>query len=280
MTGMNMVDYTVEEQVICYLARSFDPDEEIGVFALNNCTNASLSLAKKLYAPRLAILKQSDGRYCVISELCLSPVVGQVPEKIIETRYSSEEAFAMVNNGRYMVIMQPVQIDKNGFINLSLVGDFAKPKMTFVGSRGAPSNTVNQRKTLYFVTNHSSRTFVEQVDFKSGVGYSQERSDGTIKWGTPIEVISNLCVIDFDEACGAARLKSLHKGVTRRDVEENTGFELIVPENVPETPAPKRDELDLIRTEIDPLGMRRLDFATKENYAQIETEIRSAADGA
>lgn len=273
-----MVDYSVEEQVICYLARSFDSDDEIGVFALNNCTNAGLSLAKKLYAPRLAILKQSEGKYCVVSESRLSPKLGQVSEKIIETRYSSEEAFAMVNNGRYMVIMQPVQVDKNGSINLSLVGDIAKPKMTFVGSRGAPSNTVNQRKTLYFVTNHSPRTFVEQVDFKSGVGYSQERRDGAIKWGSPIEVISNLCVIDFEEARGTARLKSLHKGVTRKDVEESTGFELIVPEDVPETPVPTKEELELIRTKIDPLGMRRLDFASREDYARIDAEIRSAAD--
>ncbi len=274
-----MTDYGVEEQIICYLARSFDEEDDYGVIGMNHCTSIGLALAKKLYAPRLSLLGWAKGRYGILRELRFPAVQGEPPEDSIETLYSTEEAFAMVNSGNYLVIMQAVQIDQRGYMNLSLIGDMRKPKLSFVGCRGGPSNTVMQPRTLYFVPNHSVRTLVQQVDFRSGVGYGEERRSGVIKWGAPIELITNLCIIDFDEELGKARLKSLHTGVTQKEVEENTGFELIIPDNLSETAAPIESELRLIRDEIDPLGVRRLDFAKRDEYARIQAQIQSRAAG-
>ena len=136
-----------------------------------------------------------------------------------------------------------------------------------------------QPRTFYFVPNHSSRVFVKQVDFKSGVGYGKERQSGIVRWGAPIEVITNLCIIDFDAEIGKARLKSLHREITRQEVEENTGFELIVPDDLAETGVPTQAELRLIRNLIDPLGVRRLDFAGRQEYARIEAEIQAGIAG-
>ncbi|QYM63929.1 hypothetical protein [Microbacterium sp. Se5.02b] len=40
------------------------------------------------------------------------------------------------------------------------------------------------------------------------------------------------------------------------DVVAATGFDLVLPDVVPETRLPTADELDLIRTVIDPRGLR------------------------
>ncbi len=53
------------------------------------------------------------------------------------------------------------------------------------------------------------------------------------------------------------RLKSLHPGVTVEQVLENTGFEVIVPEHVPETAAPTPEEIQTLRERIDIEGMLR-----------------------
>lgn len=53
------------------------------------------------------------------------------------------------------------------------------------------------------------------------------------------------------------RLKSVHPGVTVDQVLENTGFEVIVPKNVPETPAPTPEEIWTLRERIDVEGMLR-----------------------
>ena len=52
------------------------------------------------------------------------------------------------------------------------------------------------------------------------------------------------------------RLRSVHPGVTVDEVVAATGFELVVPDDVPETRAPTADELELIREVIDPHGLR------------------------
>lgn len=274
-----MTQYTIEEQVICYFARSFDAEDRLGVFGLNHCTSIAMSLAKEMYAPGLSLLAWVKGKYGVLGKMRFPYPQGRIPADWIETLYSSEEAFAMVNSGKYLVVMQPVQVDRRGFMNISLLGDMHRPTHFFVGSRGCPSNTVMQPRTYYFVPNHSPRVFVEKVDFRSGVGYGEERRSGIVRWGAPIEVITNLCIIDFDTGTGQARLKSMHKGITRAQVEENTGFELIVPDDLVETVIPSEAELHLIRNLIDPLGVRRLDFAGRHEYARIEAEIQAGIAG-
>ena len=52
------------------------------------------------------------------------------------------------------------------------------------------------------------------------------------------------------------RLASVHPGVTVDEVVEATGFELVVPDEVPETRQPTPEELELLRTVLDPRGLR------------------------
>jgi glutaconate CoA-transferase subunit B len=47
-------------------------------------------------------------------------------------------------------------------------------------------------------------------------------------------------------------VESVHKGFTLEEVQENTGFELLVAPEVVETPEPTEEELHLLREEVDP----------------------------
>jgi acyl CoA:acetate/3-ketoacid CoA transferase beta subunit len=112
-------------------------------------------------------------------------------------------------------------------MNLSAIGDHANPKVQLIGSRGAPGNTVNHA-TSYWVPNHTVRTFVDRVDFISGVG-------------PPAYIVTNLAVF------AGMRLRSLHPGVTIDDVKENTGFSLDIAEDLGNTRDPTPEELEYIR---------------------------------
>lgn len=268
-----MSSYTMEEQIACYIARSFNPGDDLAVLATGPCGLVGLALAKELYAPHLSLLGHAKGRFAVMRQYRFPFIPGNPPPELVETLLTMQDVFNLVIHGKYFIIMQPVQVDLFGYMNLSLVGDKFKPAAVFVGSRNVPDNTVNQARTLYFVPNHNKRVFVEKVDFISGVGYGKERKEGSAKWGAPIEIISNLCVIDFDPKTGRARLKSMHTGVSLNQVKENTGFDLIIPEPLPGMEAPTDEELHHIRDEIDPLGVRRLDFVRGEEYKQVMAEI-------
>jgi acyl CoA:acetate/3-ketoacid CoA transferase beta subunit len=127
-----------------------------------------------------------------------------------------------------------------------------------VGVRGAPGNTVNH-STSYWVPNHSTRSFVEQVDVVSGVGYRRaaEAGPSATRFHDIRHVVSNLGVFDFDTPDRVMRVRSVHPGVTVEEVVGATGFELVVPDQVPDTRMPTPEELHLLRTVLDPGGLRQ-----------------------
>jgi glutaconate CoA-transferase subunit B len=109
-----------------------------------------------------------------------------------------------------------------------------------------------------FIPAHSKRVFVEgEVDMVSSVGYNPARRvPGANFSGVDLRlIITNLCVMDFGGQDNAIRLVSLHPGVLREEVVENTGFALEIPANVLETPAPAAQELDII-ARLDPHNIR------------------------
>jgi acyl CoA:acetate/3-ketoacid CoA transferase beta subunit len=74
-------------------------------------------------------------------------------------------------------------------------------------------------------------------------------------------VVTNLAVLDFQGPDHAMRLRSLHPGVTLSEVVDATGFALAVPDHVPVTRLPTAEELNLIRTQLDPAGLREKELA-------------------
>jgi acyl CoA:acetate/3-ketoacid CoA transferase beta subunit len=69
-------------------------------------------------------------------------------------------------------------------------------------------------------------------------------------------VVSNLGTFDFETPDNRMRLRTVHPGTTVDEVVAATGFELVVPDDVPESRIPTDDELQLLRDVIDPGGAR------------------------
>jgi acyl CoA:acetate/3-ketoacid CoA transferase beta subunit len=164
--------------------------------------------------------------------------------------------FDVVWSGRRHIIMGASQLDPFGNQNFAFIGPPEKPTAQLLGMRGAPGNTINN-KTSYWIPNHSTRVLVPKVDVVSGVGYDRAAELGheAARWHELVRVVTNLCVCDFGTPDNRMRLRSLHPGVDIVDVVAATGFELVVPDDVPETRLPTGEELRWIREVIDPLGL-------------------------
>ena len=182
--------------------------------------------------------------------------LGARPE-VIEGWLPYRTIFDLIAAGRRHVMMSPSQIDRYGNANISAIGDFRRPTVALLGVRGAPGNTVNH-PTSYWVPRHSARTFVPSVDMVSGVGYDRAARAGptAARYHHLRRVVSNLGVFDFETADHRMRLVSVHPGVTVADIAAATGFDLVSPEEVAQTRQPTAEELELIRTVIDPEGAR------------------------
>jgi glutaconate CoA-transferase subunit B len=73
--------------------------------------------------------------------------------------------------------------------------------------------------------------------------------------GGPYKIITDLAVMGFEEESKAMMVESLHPGVELDKVLAETGFELIIPEEIGRTEAPTEEELCILRTEVDPLRL-------------------------
>jgi len=70
----------------------------------------------------------------------------------------------------------------------------------------------------------------------------------------PYRVITQLGVYGFDEESKRLELLSLHPGVTVEEVQANSGFEILIPAELPVTQPPTAEERRVLG-EIDPTGM-------------------------
>jgi len=246
-TGITRAEYCA---VAC--AEVFRGDGEVMASAFGTAPALGARLARLTFAPDLVL---TDGDAALVDG---APPLGAMPSTLVlESHMPYRRVFDVVWSGRRNLIMMASQIDRTGNQNISAIGTWDRPKAQLVGVRGAPGNTVNH-STSYWVPNHSTRSFVEQVDVVSGVGYARAEAAGpsATRFHEIRFVVSNLGVFDFATPDHSMRLASVHPGVTVDEVVAATGFALVVPDEVPDTRDPTPEELDLLRTELDPRGLR------------------------
>jgi acyl CoA:acetate/3-ketoacid CoA transferase beta subunit len=246
-----VTDFTLDELCVVACAEAWLGDGEILASPMGIIPTLGARLARATFSPDLVL---SDG---VASLIAGNVPFGQIAS-VVEGWVPYRTIFDIVWSGRRHVMMGASQIDRFGNQNIACIGDYQKPKSQLLGVRGAPGNTINH-PTSYWVPNHSPRSFVAQVDFVSGVGYDRAAALGPAasRFHEIRRVVSNKGVFDFETPDHAMRLRSIHPGVAVEDVVAQTGFPLVIPENLQTTRAPSADELKLIREVFDPAGARR-----------------------
>jgi glutaconate CoA-transferase subunit B len=139
--------------------------------------------------------------------------------------------------------------------------------MRLPGTGGIPDVSTYSDRVYIYVPRHSKVTFVDKLDFVSGLGHMP----GRVKGSGPLYCITDLGQFDWQN--GQMRLVSYHHGVTVDHIKNKTGFELLIAPDIHETPPPSVEEVRLLREEIDPLGVRKLEVlggqARKDLIRQI-----------
>jgi acyl CoA:acetate/3-ketoacid CoA transferase beta subunit len=233
------------------IAECFRGDGELLCNPIGTIPMIGGRLARATFEPDLAM---TDGEAHLIAN---DEAFAWPDGKVVEHFNPYRQMFTWVWNGRRHVIMGGSQIDRYGNQNFAAIGEYRHPKVQLLGYRGAPGNTIND-VTSYWVPNHSPSTFVEAVDAVCGVGYDRAAALGpsAARFHEIRRVVTNLAVLDFETSDHRMRVRSVHPGVTVDEVQAATGFELVVPDDVPTSRLPTPDELELIATVIDPTGAR------------------------
>lgn len=241
---------TRADHCVIAVAEAFRGDGEIMANPIGTIPMIGGRLARATFEPDLVM---TDGEALLVANPM--PVGVAEPEKVVEAWNPYRSMFDVVWSGRRHVMMGASQMDRYGNQNFACIGPMDRPKAQLLGFRGAPGNTI-QNRTSYWIPSHNAKTFVQQVDVVTGVGYDRARALGAGgRFHRLGHVVTNLGVMDFETPDNTMRLRSVHPGVTVDEIVAATGFDLVVPADVPETRSPTETELALI-AEIDPNGLR------------------------
>ena len=254
-------DYSWAEQMVVIFARDIK-DNDIAMMggARHDIPFAAVMLAKNLYCPNLTTITTGCYINPKLTAMHYSGHTSVLYSKEADGMITGYDIFEVSERGYISFFFyHGLQMDKYGNVNLHFIGDWKKPTVRGPGAVNISMSVTPSRHYL-FPIRHNKRTFVDKVDFITLPGFldgGDSRKKAGIKGGGPCLCASPLGVFDFEEKSKRMRLKSVHEWVTVKDIVDNTGFELIIPNNVSTTQPPTKEELQMLREEIDPTGILR-----------------------
>ena len=239
----------------CVVARELR-DGEIVAFGLHaELLLVAALLAQRLHAPNLAIrhgLRVERG--AEIGPAAWTAERASRSYELVEYLEAHDAVLDVANPSSPMrfcdvFLVGGLQIDREGSTNLiGLKGGDGRLAMRGPGSIGTSSIGVLARHVFLFSPEHTTRRFVEAVDYVSVPGWRRRAAAGLA--GGPALCITPLGVMDF--ADGWMRLRSVHPHTTAEEVRRRTGFALPAGP-VPVTPGPTPAERAALEV-VDPFG--------------------------
>ena len=235
------IDFSPQELMVCQAARQLRDDDV--VFVGIGLPNLACNLARRLHAPGLVLIYESGAVGADPKRLPIS--IGD-PSLVTDSLSvcSMFDVFSYYLQGGLIDVgfLQGAQIDRVGNLNTTVIGDYARPKVRLPGSGGACEIAI-LAKRVFVIAPQSKRSFPERVDFVTSPGAVDGRKG-------PAIVVTNLGCYEF--VAGEMVLTSIHPGCTVEQVRENTGWDILISEDLKVTEAPTVEELRIIREVLDP----------------------------
>lgn len=224
------------------------------VFAGVGVPLLAATLAQRLRCPGLTILFEGGVIGAFIEPGKLPPSTNdQRCTKRANMVLGSAEVLLLLQRGYVDVgFMGGAQIDQYGNLNSSHIGDPKKPAVRLPGTGGG--NDISSLTAMIVAMKHEKRRFVENVDFITSPGWlrgNDTRRESGLAAGGMYRVVTDLAVFGFDENTRGMKVIALNPGVSREQVQDNTGFTLIFGDDVGVTEPPTDHELKTLR-ELDP----------------------------
>jgi glutaconate CoA-transferase subunit B len=263
---MNNVDsnYRWQELLVVEVASHLN-DEEVVFIGIGTGGRAFImAVGIPLAACRLAQLSHAPNLVPMLGPL-IDPDLESLPSSLRDdyelvhwhskAQIPEQEALDIFKCGKMDVgFVSGAQIDKYGNLNITSIGDYNNPSVRLVGCLAQTDHAAFAKRTL-ITMDQTKKNFVEKVDFISGQGFLDGpgyREKMGLRGKGPDKVFTNLGVLGFDSETKTMKLEKLHPGATVDDVIDNTGFEIIIPDQIGQTNIPSKEQIDLIRNKIDP----------------------------
>ena len=228
-------DIKREELLISQLSDLLVNDKHVAVGAASPIPGAAALLAKeeaKLVNKRLRVTILHSNKYNNFTD-------------------GARELFDCAAQGRIdTFFLGGVQIDGQANINLVGTGSYPKIEKRFPGSFGSALMYFVVPQIILFREEHSPRTLVNQVDFVSAPGVSDEN---IYRPGGPKYLLTNRALFEFNKYLKKFSLLKLNQNQTIQDIKELTGFKFDISKNISDMLDPDTLRLKILRDKIAPM---------------------------
>lgn len=256
-------DYTSADLLAVAAAREVR-DNEV-VFAGTGLPMLAIMLAGKTIAPNCKVIYEAG---TIESQGTSLPSSVGDPRCVTGCSIASGllDVFNQLQRGVVdLAFLGGAEIDQYGNVNTTVVGDYLNPDIRFPGS-GGNSDINSLAKRTVFMMVQEKRRFKEQIDYLTSPGWRvrqwpsgewvhRRQAYGKKFTGGPSAVISNMAVYRFDEETGRMYVDTMHPGITKEILQENTGFTLDFSRCKGETQPPTYEELDILYRVVDSEGI-------------------------
>ncbi|WP_457557525.1 CoA-transferase subunit beta [Candidatus Harpocratesius sp.] len=238
-------------------AAKFLKDEK-SVFVGTGLPMIAAMFAQRTHAPNLLLIFEAGS---------IGPQVKTLPISVGDSRtgYRAISVSVMHDNMSFSQsgwtdygFLGGAEIDMYGNLNTTYIGeDWNNPKVRLPGSGGG-NDVASLSQGFFIIMRQTKRNFVNKVTFITSPGYlsgpGAREAAGLPANGGPLKVITQYGVYGFQPDTKRMYLESLHPGVDVSEINANSSFEIIIPENYAITPEPTKEEVALLK-ELDPTGM-------------------------
>jgi glutaconate CoA-transferase, subunit A len=274
--------WTIDELMAVRLSREYDNSSICSVGSVSPLAMVSYLLAKKTHAPGLTIIALNGG----FIDIDFHPMSLTLAEPLefgsAKVCWGGDETYHWYyQQGRIThEVITVAQVDVHGRTNNAWIK--SKGKLLRLPGQGGMADVSNLHQNfILYLTRHSPERFIEAVEFctaSRGLLTDEERTRAALQPGK-VRLISDLGMFELDPEQKRFRLASIHPGVSLDKIKAQTGGDFLIAEPLPHTEAPSQDDLRLIREEVDPFGIRQLEFVPgRERLAMIQRILTAEAD--
>ncbi|MBC8487378.1 MAG: 3-oxoacid CoA-transferase [Bacteroidetes bacterium] len=250
--------YSPSELLICLASRVME--DGTTAFIGTGIPMLAASLAQNMHAPNLIPIFEFGGTGAILEKLPLAVGDMRTYNKAIAASGICDIMETAQRGFVEFGFLGGAQIDCYGNLNSTVIGDHKNPKVRLPGSGGANDVGSCCWRTIA-IMRHDKRRFIEKIDFITTPGYLSgpgAREEAGLPANTgPYRVVTNLCVMGYDDHTKRMKLLSLNPGVSMENVIENTGFELLMADEITANKPPTPEELRILRQQVDPDGLYR-----------------------
>jgi glutaconate CoA-transferase subunit A len=268
---------TIDELMTVRIACMLDNESFASAGAVSPLGNVAFRLAKATHAPDLFIGTFSCGHVDVAAGTMTLSLLEAMDSGSAVSHNGGDDTYSTYYQAGIVTheIIGAAQIDARGRTNNLELTKPSGGKLRLPGQGGMSDVANMHRDYVVYVPRHGKASLVESVEMVSsarGLISAADREAAGYRPGD-VYLATNLCVFRYDETAGQLVVIETMPGVARDTIIAETGFKVIFADDCVEMASPTAEELRVLREEIDPLGIRRLEFVGAKDRGALLDEI-------